>query len=174
MGISQFDIPGIHAYRRITLPTKKTRSVDLPRTRPKVAIKEAITRAKERVNGNGNGNGNGGVLDVMQTLGIKGLWNVYVAGGAYGSKEATKTLFEEYWKAKEYDISDLEKLWGMKEWKDWQPETTIPVIPSIQIDPMTVTWPKLPSLDDLKTPLIIAGVALGGLFLLGKFIGRKS
>ena len=31
----------------------------------------------------------------------------------------------------------------------------------------------LPSLDDIKTPLIIAGGALAGLFLLGKYIGRK-
>lgn len=35
-------------------------------------------------------------------------------------------------------------------------------------------FPKLPSLDDLKMPLLIAGGAIAGLFLLGKYIGRSK
>jgi len=32
----------------------------------------------------------------------------------------------------------------------------------------------LPSFEDIKTPLLIGAVAIGGLFILGKFIGRKQ
>ena len=32
----------------------------------------------------------------------------------------------------------------------------------------------LPSFDKLKGPLLIAGIAIGGLFLAGKFLGRKQ
>ena len=170
MGITQFDIAGYHEYRRIKLPTGKVVTVDLPRTAPRIATKETVARIKKHVKGNGNGNGE--VLDVMQTLGVKGLWNVYTTGGAYGSKEATKKVFEEYWEAKDYDKSHLENVWDKEEWKTWQPESTIPIIPSIQIPKI-----ELPDfgamLEDLKVPLLIAGGAIAGLFILGKFIGRK-
>lgn len=138
----------------------------------KIATKEQITRLKQQVNGVAKPESSGGVIDVMKSLGPEGLWNVYVAGGAFGSKQATKTVFEEYFKAEDLPQSDLDKIWDTEEWEDWQPETTIPFIPSPQITPPTL--PTLPSLEDLKVPLLIAGGAIAGLYILGKFIGRSK
>lgn len=139
---------------------------------PEIAKGELISRAPTTPKKNG------GIVDVISTLGVGGLVDVYISGGAFGSKEATKTVITEYVKGKDLPIEPLEALWETEEFKEWQPKVIIPVIgeiPSIQIDPITLDplgW--LPSWDDIKIPLIIAGGAVAGLFLLGKFIGRKS
>lgn len=132
----------------------------------RVATKKEISTAKLPINGKRKGN----VIDVMQTLGAEGLAKVYVSGGAFGSKTAVKTTYEEFFKAKDYPLSDLEKIWGSEEWKAWQPKTTVPIIPSVQIP--EIKMPDLGTfLGDLKTPLIIAAVAIGGLLLLPSLIG---
>lgn len=71
-------------------------------------------------------------------------------------------------KKKEFSHEEL-----MKRWIDYEKKT----------DPRKKEWwedlkwlpelPKLPSGEDLKKYLLIGGVAIGGLFLLGKYIGRK-
>jgi len=116
------------------------------------------------------------VLDTIGALGPLGLAKVYTAGGAYGSKEAVKTTITTLVENKGLPTEPLEDIWNTPEFKAWTPKATIlgHEIPSIQIDPKDPTglvdW--LPSFDDLKTPLIIAGVGIAGLFLAGKFIGR--
>lgn len=41
----------------------------------------------------------------------------------------------------------------------------------LEVQPSPFDW-GLPSLDDIKIPLIIGAVAIGGLFLAGKYIGK--
>ena len=118
------------------------------------------------------------VLDTIGALGPLGLAKVYTSGGAYGSKEAVKTTITTLVENKGLSTEPLEDIWNTPEFKEWTPKAIIAgtEIPSIQIDPKDPTgiagW--LPSFDELKTPLIIAGLGIAGLFLAGKFIGRKG
>jgi len=116
------------------------------------------------------------VIDTIGALGPLGLAKVYTSGGAYGSKEAVKTTITTLVENKGLSTKPLEDIWNTEEFKEWTPTANIAGvdIPSIQIDPKDPTglggW--LPNWDELKTPLIIAGIGIAGLFLAGKFIGR--
>lgn len=116
------------------------------------------------------------ILDTIGALGPEGLAKVYVAGGAYGSKEAVKTTITEVIKGQGLPTDPVLKLWDTDEWKGWTPKTEpLPIIgvtpPSIQIDPQKPFDLGLPSWEDLKKPLLIAGIVGAGLLLLPSIIG---
>lgn len=68
------------------------------------------------------------------------------------------------------DVSE-EAIESMTEVLGETPGTPFPVTQPISLTVPEIKWPDLSGLKDV---LIIAGVALGGLFLIGKFIGRKT
>lgn len=114
------------------------------------------------------------IFDTIGALGIGGLAKVYTAGGAYGSKEAVKTTITEVIKGQGLPTDPVLKLWETPEWKEWKPKATLPVvgdIPSIQIDPAKPFDLGLPSWEELKKPLLIAGIVGAGLLLLPSIIG---
>lgn len=139
--------------------------IEKPATKQQIQQAVAtISRPKKKVT----------VLDTIGALGIGGLAKVYVSGGAYGSKEAVKTTFTEVAKAQGLPTQPLIDLWKTKEFEEWQPKAVLPIvgeIPSIQIDPAKPFDLGLPSWEELKKPLLIAGIVGAGLLLLPSIIG---
>jgi hypothetical protein len=149
----------VHQGRLVVKPADSTPSI------PSKGLISRATKPKKKVT----------VLDTIGALGPAGLAKVYVAGGAYGSKEAVKTTITEVIKGQGLPTEPVKQLWETEEWKEWKPKADIPIVgkvDTIQIDPAKPFGFGLPSWEDIKTPLIIGAVALGGLFLAGKFIGR--
>lgn len=116
--------------------------------------------------------GDGGVFGLMQTLGPSGLWNIYTRGGAYGGKEAVKTTFYEYWGAKGYDKTHLDTVFSTSEWENWNPQSTVPWIPQININPADPTGlgGLLPDFGEIGKLLLYAGLGLAGVYIAGKLI----